>query len=168
MRRASASPAAWAKASSASLSSAALVATTARVVWRVARAVGVVGGGPAVRATARGEVEIEDDGGGHDGHDAGGADGKPAAAFPRPAHHAIRRAEPVGRAAGEEDRVHVADEVARVQRVELACARGAAANRYARAHPTGRREHHRTARRGPRVGPMAYGDAADGGEVESG
>src|SRR2546422_11485777 len=65
----------------------------------LARAVGVIGAGPAAGAAARGEVEIEDDGGGHDGHDAGGADGKPAAAFPQPAYHAVRRAEPIGRAA---------------------------------------------------------------------
>src|SRR2546426_5585751 len=34
---------------------------------------------PIFGAAARGEVEVEDDGGGHDGHDAGGAAGFPSA-----------------------------------------------------------------------------------------
>src|SRR3989449_11342069 len=71
----------------------------------LARAVGVIGAGPAVGAAARGEVEIEDDGGGHDGHDAGGGDGETAAAVPPPADHALRPAEPLGPGAPEGGRV---------------------------------------------------------------
>src|SRR3989449_10899401 len=74
----------------------------------------VIGAGPAVGAAARGEVEIEDDGGGHDGHDAGGADGETAAAFPQPPYHARRRAHPLSPAAPVEDRGHPAREGARV------------------------------------------------------
>src|SRR3989449_2988080 len=73
----------------------------------LARAVGVIGAGPAVGAAARGEVEIEDDGGGHDGHDAGGARGEPAAAFPPPAYHPLRRAQPTGPAPRGEGPAHL-------------------------------------------------------------
>src|SRR5205814_6949216 len=83
----------------------------------VAGARRVVGGGPArLPATA----EIEDDRGGYDRHDAGGTDGETAAALAQPAHHAVRRAEAVRRPAGEEDGMDALDQVAGVERVDLA------------------------------------------------
>src|SRR5207302_1585063 len=154
MRRASASPAACARLSSPVRSSVALVATTASVVLReangapprpkcvkastnvpsAARAPARIAPEPsrllstAFRLPPGSKVEVEDHRGRYDGHDAGRSHGQAPPPFPQPAHHAVRRAETVGRAAGEQDRVDAVDQVAGVQRVELACSRGAASD----------------------------------------
>src|SRR6266852_3688318 len=211
MRRASASPAAWARASRAMRSSVALVATTASVVLRAvddvaaargpasyaalhggarpqrlpdggsrARAdrpfddvgrggragtVGVVRRRPAVSLAPGGQVEVEDHRGRDDRHDAGGTHRQAAPALLEPAHHAVGGAEPVGRAAREQDRVDAVDYVAGVQRVELAGSGGAATDRAGGTHATFRPEYH-AATRGPvEVGPMPYRNTSDGGET---
>src|SRR5437870_4914772 len=130
-----------------------------------ASAVRVVRRRPAVRLASGGEIEVEDHRGRHDRHDAGGPHRQTAPAFLEPAHHTIRRAETVGRATGEQDGVDAVDEVAGVQRVELAGSGGAAAHRAGGAHPTVRPEHHGASGRPLEVGPVPHGDASDGGEA---
>src|SRR5207247_1837688 len=144
MRRASASPAACASASSATRSRAALVATTASVVLRPApngapprarysRAsanLPVAPRAPArIAPPARAETGSEDPGGRSARHGARRADGEATAPLAQPAHHAVRRAQPVSRAAGEQDGVDVPDEVARIEGIELARAGRASSER---------------------------------------
>src|SRR5207253_2963686 len=145
MRRASASPAAWARASRAMRSSVALVATTASVVLRPfptapngapprAKCVSASANVPsAARAPARTaparQVEVEDHRGRYDRHDAGGPHRQAAPALLEPAHHAIRGAESEGGAAGEQNGVDAVDHMAGVQRVELAGSGGTATHR---------------------------------------
>src|SRR5438067_2756736 len=120
---------------------------------------------PAVRLAPRGQVEVEDHRGRYNGHDAGGPHRQAAPALLEPAHHAVRRAETIGRAAGEQDRVDAVDEVTGVQRVDLAGPRGAASHGAGAAHAALRPEHD-AAPGGPlQVGPVSHGDTLHGGEA---
>src|SRR5439155_120429 len=93
-----------------------------------AGAVGIVGTRPAVRLRSRRQVEVEDHGGRDDRDHSRRPDGEAAASLLEPAHHAVRRAQAVRRAAGEQHRVDVAHQMARVEGVELARTAGAAAS----------------------------------------
>src|SRR6266581_2638918 len=190
MRRASASPAAWARASRAMRSSVALVATTASVVLRPfptapngapprAKCVNASANVPsAARAPARTAPAPS-----RMLPTAFSTTSAPTTMSPplaaqlptppfmaaralfEPAHHAIRGAEPIGGAAGEQNGVDAVDHVAGVQRVELAGSGGTSTDRAGGAHPTFRSEYH-AATRGPlEVRPMPYRNASDGGET---
>src|SRR5207237_387486 len=90
-----------------------------------------------------------------------------AAQLPTPPFVAARgpRAETIGRAAGEQDRVDAVDEVSGVQSVDLAGPRGAASHGAGGAHAALRPEHD-AAPGGPlQVGPVSHGDTLHGGEA---
>src|SRR5439155_1688620 len=91
--------------------------------------------------------------------------GEPAAPLLEPAHHAVRGAQAVGGAAGEQYGVDVSHQVARVQRVDLARAGGAAAQGAGGTHAAHRCQHDGAPGPGPEIGPVAHGDALHGGEV---
>ena len=84
-----------------------------------------LGGSGADGAVA--DAQVEDDGGGHDGHDVA-SDAMADAALFEEAHHAVRRAEAVGAASAEDDGVHERDRVFGAQEVGLPRAGGCAAN----------------------------------------
>ncbi len=115
--------------------------------------------GPAALA-ARG-AEIEENGRGYDRHDFAWPHGKATAARAQPGHHAVCRAQTVGRAAGEQNRVDTRHDMTGMQRVELARAGGAAARDGRGAHAARRRQHHRAPGSAARVCPMADSDAGD-------
>src|SRR6185436_6878956 len=77
---------------------------------------------PDLRVAA--ETEVEQDGGRHDWHHAGGADVPADPALLEILHGALRRVETVGAAAGEHDRVDAIDHVQRIEQVCLAGTRG--------------------------------------------
>src|SRR3989475_604663 len=132
---------------------------------RAAGAVSVLGGRPAVRLRSRRQVEVEDDRRRDDRHHARRPNGEPAAALLQPAHHPVRGAQAVCRAAGEQHGIDVSHEVAGGEGVDLARAGGATAHGAGGAHSARWREDHGAPGRGPEVGPVPDGDARHGGEI---
>ena len=122
-----------------------LPSATAPFDAAVGRLVAAVGGGPDLRIAA--EAEIEQDGGRHDRHHAGGAHVPADAALFEILHDALRGVEAVGAAARQHDRVDAVDHVERVEQIGLAGARRAAALRHAAHGAVAVDEHHGAAGR---------------------
>ena len=141
---------------------------------RIARrrfARGVAGGG--IGADARvADPEIEQDRRRNDRHDErrrdaidGRADRRADAALVEPAHHAARRVEAEGAAAGEHDRVHLVDRVDRIEQLGLARPGRRAAHVDAGDGAVAG-DHDRAAGRPARVGEVADLEAGDRGQAE--
>ena len=131
----------------------------------LARAVRIVGAGPAERLPC--VPEVENHGRGHDGNRSHVADRKSALALAQPAHHAVRGAESKSRTTAEEDRVDPLDEVTRIHHVELARARGPTPQPCRGAHALLRSEHDGASGAVRFDRRVADDDAVYGGEVHA-
>ncbi len=129
-----------------------------RVRGRVGRHVAEVRVGPLREVPT--PAEVEEDGRGHDRHDAlTHREAEPV--LLHPTHHAGRRVQPVGASPAQHDRVHLGDQAARRQEVRLARSRGAALHVDA-----GRRASLGADDRG--AGPVAALDALIAADLDAG
>ena len=116
---------------------------------------------PAMGSVGAAEGEVDEDGAGDDGDDAGG-DREAAAALLQPAHDAAGGVQAEGAAAAEKDGVDAVDEVAGAEEVGLAGAGGAAAHVGGGDGAVGA-EDDCAAGGGLPVGPVTDLEAGDGG-----
>jgi hypothetical protein len=125
---------------------------------RPAGEVALFGTGPPAWPGSRSKMTAADD-----------RDGEPARtrkprALAQPSHHAVRGAEAERGAAGQEDGVGATDQMAGVERVQLAGPGGTAAHGRRGPQPVRGPEHHGAARGAGRIGPVPHGQSGDGGQ----